>query len=378
MDSVLQRLRQASVCLALALGPTLASAADIVIGQVAPLTGVLAPTGNGVKLGIEAYFARVNAQGGIRGSTLRLVSRDDGYKVAETLKQTRELLASEKPLALVGLVGTGNVTALHTDGMLEKEGIALVGVRSGAMALREPVPPTIFHTRASYAAEVQRIIVQMQSMGLSRIAVFYQNDPFGKDGLAAAEAGLKAAGMTLVATGAYEKGTTEVGEAVKAIHAGDPNGVIMVSNTAASAAFVKEMRTAGSFSLLMAVSVTAGPGVAKRIGNALARGLGVVQVVPKPDSGAVPISRELMEDLKRIKSDEPPNHTIMEGYLMAKVLVEGIRRAGENQRAAVIAALNTLGDFDAGGVRIRYSPTNHDGADYTDVSILDRSGKLLR
>ena len=309
-------------------------------------------------------------------------------KAADALESKKDDFVS----AMMGEIGATAGWAMFNLGLaagMVREAAAITTQISGevipsdhegtvAMALREPVPPTIFHTRASYAAEVQRIIVQMQSMGLSRIAVFYQNDPFGKDGLAAAEAGLKAAGMTLVATGAYEKGTTEVGEAVKAIHAGDPNGVIMVSNTAASAAFVKEMRTAGSFSLLMAVSVTAGPGVAKRIGNALARGLGVVQVVPKPDSGAVPISRELMEDLKRIKSDEPPNHTIMEGYLMAKVLVEGIRRAGENQRAAVIAALNTLGDFDAGGVRIRYSPTNHDGADYTDVSILDRSGKLLR
>ncbi|MCB1960367.1 MAG: ABC transporter substrate-binding protein [Rhodocyclaceae bacterium] len=378
MNSALRGLRRAIAWVALAATPALVNAADIVIGQVAPLSGVLAPTGTGVNLGIQAYFARVNANGGIRGSALRLVTRDDAYKVAETLKQTRELLAAEKPLALVGLVGTGNVTALHQEGILEKEGIALVGVRSGAMALRQPVPTHIFHTRASYAAEVARIITQMKSMGLSRVAVFYQNDPFGKDGLSAAETALKAAQIELAATGSYEKGTTEVSEAVKTIHAADPNGVILISNTAATAAFVKEIKAAGSFSLLMAVSVTAGPGVAKRIGNETARGLGVVQVVPSPESGAVPISRELMEDLKRIKSDQAPNHTILEGYLMAKVLVEGIRRAGENSRSAVLAALNNLGRFDAGGVTIRYSPSSHDGSDYTDVSILDRNGNLLR
>nr|HPR08290.1 ABC transporter substrate-binding protein [Denitromonas sp.] len=187
-----------------------ALAADIVIGQVAPFTGTLAPTGKGVNLGIQAYFGRINAAGGIRGSKLKLVTRDDGYKVKETLTQTSDLIDKEAPVALVGLVGTGNVAAVLKEGLLEKAGIALVGVRSGAMILREPVPTHIFHTRASYAAEVDTIVRQMQSMGLKRIAVLHQDDPFGEDGLVAARKALAASGMELVAVGAYKKGTTEV------------------------------------------------------------------------------------------------------------------------------------------------------------------------
>ncbi len=360
------------------LGASGAFAADIVIGQVAPFSGTLAPTGKGVNLGVRAYFARINAKGGIRGSKLKLATRDDGYKVAETLRQTRDLLAKEKPVALIGFVGTGNTMALHKEGILTAAKIPLVGVRSGALALREPTPAYIFHTRASYAAEAQRIIGQMKSMGLQRIAVFHQDDPFGQDGLEAAKTRLAAAGMNLVATGKYKKGTTDVADAVKIIHAADPNGVIMVSNTAASAAFVSGMKTAGSYALMVALSVTAGPQVAKRIGPEMAHGLGIVQVVPQPDSEAVPINRDLAADLKRLNAGVAPNHTILEGYLMAKVLVEGIRRASATDSASIVAALNNLGTFDAGGVTIRYRPDNHDGSGYTDISILNRAGHLLR
>ena len=371
-------LNAAWLGLALLSAPLATRAADIVIGQVAPFSGTLAPTGKGVSLGIQAYFGRVNAAGGIHGNKLKLVTRDDGYKIKETLAKTAELIGKEQPVALVGLVGTGNVAAVLKEGLLEKAGVPLVGVRSGAGVLRKPVPTHIFHTRASYAAEVDTIVRQMQSMGLKRIAVFHQDDPFGEDGLAAAKKALAASGMDLVAIGTYPKGTTEVAEAVKAIHATDPNGIIMVSNTAASAAFVKGMRDAGSFAMMIAVSVTAGPQVAEKVGNTVAHGLGIVQVVPKPESQAIPISRDLADDLKRIGAKEGPDHTILEGYLMAKVLVEAIRRAGEPTRPRILAALNELGTYDAGGVTIRYSPASHDGSDYTDISILDHSGNLLR
>lgn len=373
-------LRLRSLCFAALMGlsATGAHAADIVIGQVAPFTGTLAPTGKGISLGIQAYVARVNATGGIRGNRLRLVTRDDAYKAEQTVAQTRDLLATESPVALVGFVGTGNALALQKDGILDAERIPLVGVRTGALALRRPAPAYMFHTRASYAAEVQRVIDQMQGMGLKRIAVFHQDDPFGQDGLDAAKARLGAAGLELVATGSYPKGTTEVADAVRAIHAADPNGVIMVSNTAASAAFVKGMKDAGSFALMITLSVTAGPQVAERIGKETAHGLGIVQVVPNPESEAIAISQEMGEDLKRIDSEQGPNHTVLEGYLMAKVLVEGIRRAATLDRAGITAALNTMDAYDAGGVTIRYRPDNHDGSEYTDLSILDRSGHLLR
>jgi len=373
--------RVATACATFLLLGTLslsAHAAEIIIGQVAPFTGTLAPTGKGVNLGVRAYFDRINRTGGIGGNTLKLVTRDDSYKVDRTLAMTRDILVHEHPVALVGFVGTGNTMALNKEGILDQAGIALVGVRTGATALRQPVPKSIFHTRASYAAEVLKIIRQMHSMGLKRVAVFHQDDPFGEDGLNAARSGLKEAGMALVAVGKYKKGTTEVANAVKAIHEADPNGIIMVSNTAASAAFVKAMRDAGSFALMITVSVTAGPQVAATIGKELAHGLGVVQVVPNPESQAIQMSRELQEDLMHVDKAVTPNHTILEGYLMARVLVAAIRKAETPDRAAILKALNELGTYDAGGLTVAYNATDHDGSHYTDISILDRNGHLLR
>lgn len=355
-------------------------AADIVIGQVAPFSGPLAPTGTHMRAGALLLFEQVNAAGGIHGAKIRLVSKDDGYKVPETVRLTRELIKEAQPLALVGVVGTGNVEALVKERVIEEAGIPVVGIRSGATSLIKPVNPLLFHTRASYAAEVDKIVQQLASIGFKRIAVFYQDDPFGLDGFAAAEASLKRAGVELVAKGPYEKNTTKVENAVKLIAAAKPQAVIMVSNTAASAAFVKQSRAAGNDAQLVALSVTDGPQVARIIGNDIAHGLGIAQVVPDPNSRAEPITREMQDAFKKFApKGVEVNHTLLEGYLAAKVLVEGLKRAGPNPtRKKLRDALEAIHDYDAGGVFIGVSAANHSGSRYVDITIMNRAGKVLR
>lgn len=351
---------------------------EIIVGQVAAFSGPLAPTGTNVRAGAQLYFDKVNATGGVHGAKIKLTSRDDGYKVPETVRLTRELLNDSAPVALIGLVGTGNVEALVKEGVLTKAGVPVVGMRSGATSLIKH--PLLFHTRASYAAEVDKIVQQLASIGFKRVAVFYQDDPFGLDGMQAAEISLRKAGVELVAKGAYPKNTTDVAEAVKLIAAAEPQGVIMVSNTAASSAFVQQSRAVGNEAQFVALSVTDGPQVAKRIGSATSHGLGIVQVVPDPNSRTLPLTRELQDVYKQF----PPqgadlNHTLLEGYLMAKVLVEGLKRAGPAPtRKKLRDALETIDDFDAGGVFIGFSPTNHSGSSFVDITILNRAGKVLR
>ncbi len=377
---ILRRFARVLGALGLTLTVGIGTAAEIRIGQVAPYSGPLAPTGKHVGAGIRLYFDQVNARGGVNGHTLRLVTRDDAYKSDETIKQVGELIAAENPLALCGLVGTGNVTKLLESGVIDKAGVPVVGARTGAAHLRRPVPPLLFHTRASYGSEVRAMVQQMQSMGISDVAVFYQDDGFGKDGLEAARTALAAAGMKLVVTGAYQKNTTEVGDAVKAISGAMPMGVIMISNTAASAAFIKAFRPTNSATQLMALSVTDGPQVAERIGTKLARGLGVSQVVPDPVGGSSALSQEVRKAWAEHPQDGVTlNHTVLEGYLMAKVLVEGIRRAGnEPTRARLAASLNGLQGFDAGGFRVGYTSDDHDGAHYTELTVLDRNGRPIK
>lgn len=373
-------IRRFAAILFLACLPAAAGAATLVIGQVAPYSGPLAPTGSHVGAGAQLYFDRMNAAGGIHGAKIRLITKDDGYKVAETVKLTRELIKEAAPVALVGMVGTGNVEALVKEGVLAEADIPVVGIRSGALSLVSPVVPQLFHTRASYAAEVEKIVQQLATTGIKRVAVLYQDDPLGLDGLAGAEKSLNQHKLQLLVKAPYEKNSTKVESAVKAISAVKPQAVIMVSNTAASAEFVKQSRAAGIDAQLLTLSITDGPQVVKRIGKETAHGLSIVQVVPDPSSRSLAVTRDLQDDYKRFapKGIEI-NHTLLEGYLAGKVLAEGLKRAGPNPtRKKLREALEAMRDYDAGGLFIRFSPSSHSGSEFLDITILNKEGKVLR
>lgn len=355
-------------------------AADIVVAQIAPLSGPLAPTGNMIRAGAQLYFDTINASGGIHGAKLKLVSRDDAYKAAETVRLAKEVIKELQPTALIGVVGTGNVEALLKEKVLEESGTPLVGVRTGASTVVGSGNPWLFLTRASYADEISKIVQQYETTGYRNFAVFYQNDPFGQDGLASAEAIIKQQGGKLVVKGAYEKNTTDVAAAVKGIAAAAPQAVIMISNTAASAEFVKQSRAAGNLAQFVALSVTDGPQVVERIGADTAKGLAVTQVVPDPNARSIPLIREIQENHKKFATkDAVINHTMIEGYIAAKILCEGLKRAGANPtRKKLRDALESMREYDIGGQYIAFSPSSHSGMNYVDITILNREGKLLR
>lgn len=354
--------------------------AELTVAQVAPLSGPLAPTGKGIRAGAQIYFDTVNAAGGINGEKLRLVSVDDGYKTSETLRLVKELADQHHPIAFFGIVGTGNVEALLKEKLLARLGIPLIGARSGASSLTTPANPWLFLTRASYDHEISRMISQYIPLGYRRIAVFYQNDPFGLDGLKSLENAVQKHGVELVARGSYEKNTTLVEAAVKTISAAQPQLVVMVSNTAASAEFVKQFRATGIPSQLTTLSVTDGGQVVDKIGAPAAQGLAISQVMPDPGDMSVALVREIHGQAKKyLPKDIPLNHTVIEGYLGAKVLVQGIRGAGDNPTGKKLRdALEVMRAYDAGGLAIGFSPDNHVGSRYSDITILSRSGRLLR
>ncbi|WP_291984895.1 ABC transporter substrate-binding protein [Candidatus Accumulibacter sp. ACC007] len=357
-----------------------AHAADIVIGQVAAFSGPLAPTGTHMRAGAQLYFDAVNAAGGIHGAKIRLLSKDDGYKTEETIRLARELLKEAQPVAFFGFVGTGNVEAILENKVLSEAGIPLVAVRTGAASVVQRNDPLLFMTRASYAAEVQKIVDQYATTGYSSFAILYQDDAFGRDVLGSAEAAIKEARGSLVATGSYAKNTTDVGAAVKTIAAAKPQAVIMIANTAASSEFLKQSREDGNFAQYVALSVTDAAQVVKRIGADKAAGLVLTQVVPDPNSPTVPLIKEIQHNFAKFKpKDVTANHTFVEGYLGAKVLAEALRRAGPNPtRQKVREALESMKNYDAGEVFISFSANRHTGSRYVDITILNQAGKLLR
>jgi ABC-type branched-subunit amino acid transport system substrate-binding protein len=364
----------------LASGAPARAASEIVLGQVVPLSGVIAATGAEYVAGAQAYFAQVNAKGGVNGHRIRVVVKDDGYKPDETLRVTRELLQNEKPVALFGFIGTGNVMNLVKNKVLSDARIALLAPFTGAIDLREPPNPNIFHIRASYTDEAAKMVEHLHSIGVRRFAVMYQNDGFGKSGLAGAESALDKLGLKAVATGSYDRTKPEeVDEAAGAIAAGNPEAVIMVSVNKASAAFVKKLRAAGSRAQLFSISVVNVKELVKNTGQELTRGVGVAQVMPYPFVPTTPVAREFLAAMKQYQPDQVVSYTSMESFIAAKVMVEALRRAGPDAgRERIAAALEGIRDFDVGGFTIGFGPGQRVGSKYVEVTVIGAEGRLLR
>ena len=353
--------------------------ADIVVGQVAPLSGVLASTGQQMVLGGKVYFDSVNAKGGVHGQKIRVVTADDGYKVDETVRLTREVTAQPEVVALFGFAGTANIGQLLADKVLESAGIALVAPYTGGESLRTPFNPWIFHLRAGYADEAEHMVHQLVTLGTRRIAVVYQNDGFGKAGLTGVEAALARRNLKVAAAAPYERNTDNVADAVKAIKAAEPQAVIMVAVNKPAGAFIRQYREAGGGAQLFSISVVDPAELVRIAGLKNAHGLGITQVVPYPYTPNLPVIREYQDALKRFAPEAVANYTSFEEYLGAKVLVEGIRRAGPNPtREKVLKALEGLRDFDLGGIKVHYAPDNRVGSRFVEITVIGGTGKLLK
>ena len=361
-----------SVCM-----PTLA--ADITVVQIAPLTGVLASTGQQMVLGGKLYFDWINANGGIYGAKIKHEVLDDGYKVEETVRLTKEALDKPEVIALFGFAGTANIAKLLADGVLDAGGAPLVAPYTGGEVLRSPFNPYIFHVRAGYADETEHIVKQVATLGVSRIAVMYQNDAFGKAGLAGVEAAVAKRKMKLVVAAPYERNTDQVTDAVQQIKASDAQAVIMISVNRSTAAFASQYRQAGGGGQLYNISVVNPDELVKLAGLKAVHGLGISQVVPYPYMANKPVVREYQKLLAQYGGGQPINYTSFEEFLGAKVLVEGLRRAGPNPtRARLLKALESMGNFDLGGSIVGYSAANRIGSRYVEVTVIGGSGKLLR
>ncbi|MDB5778458.1 MAG: transporter substrate-binding protein [Polaromonas sp.] len=379
MKTFINWSRFALAALALCVTASGATAAELVIGQVAPLSGVLASTGKQMVVGGKIYFDHINAQGGVHGALIRQDVVDDGYKVADTVRLTREMLARPEVVALFGFAGTANVTQLLTDGVLDVGGAALVAPYTGGESLRNPFNPWIFHVRVGYAAEAEHMVQQVTTLGMKRVAVMYQDDGFGKAGLLGVENALAKRGLKLAAAAGYERNTDKVEEAVRQIKASDAQAIIMISVNKPSAAFVKQYRESGGGAQLYNISVVDPAELVKLAGLKNVHGLGISQVVPYPFSTSLPVVRQYQELLKKYAPAEVVNYTSFEEFVGAKVLVEALRRAGPNPtRAKVVKALESMNSFDTGGITVGYSPSNRIGSRFVEVTVVGSTGKLLK
>jgi ABC-type branched-subunit amino acid transport system substrate-binding protein len=355
---------------------------EIVIGQVAPLTGVIAGTGDEYTAGAAAYFAAVNAQGGIYGRKIRVVLKDDAYKPAATLQLTKEILEKDNPVALFGYVGTANILALNKANVLADNKIALLAPYTGAEDLRNPVNPNLFHIRASYTDETAKMVEQLHTLGLRKFAVFYQDDGFGKSGLTGAETALAKLNLNAVATGNYDRSKPEdIDAAAASIIAGKPDAVIMVAVNKASSALIKKLRASGSKARLFSISVVNFKELLKNTGVDLARGVGISQVMPSPYNtlAPAPVVSEFIAAMKQYMPTKTISYASIEGYIAAKVMVEAVKRArADPTREKVMQQLADMRNFDTGGFKVSFGGDNRVGSRFVEVTVIRYDGRLLR
>ncbi len=349
------------------------TADTILIGQSAALSGPAEALGREMKAGAEAYFNAVNKAGGINGRKIKLISLDDGYEPDRAKANTEKLIVEEKVLALFAYVGTPTANASLP--IFTKAKVPFVGAFTGAQSLREPFNRYIFNVRASYFDETEDIVRHLTSVGVTRIAVFYQNDGYGQAGLAGVERAMKKRNLEIVGKATVERNSVDVTSAVNALSKMKASAIIQISAYKSCAAFIKTMQKNGHLAQYWNVSFVGSKALAAELGEE-GRGVQISQVMPFPWSEEIPIVAEYQQ---RIGDPANFSFTSLEGYVAAKVLAEGIRKAGKNlSRESLVDALSNMGLADFGGFKVRYSPSNHNGSSFVDLTILSKGGKFKR
>ena len=350
----------------------------ITLGMSSPFSGPNGAYGTEMREVIEHYFDQVNKGGGVNGRKLALVALDDGYETDRTVANTKALIDDKKVFSLLAFYGSSPTTEAMNK-VFGPARVPLVGTISGAGSLREPISQNpssryMFNVRASYADETEAIVNQIVSFGLKNIAVFYQNDGFGKSGLDGVTAALKKHNLAPSAVATVERNSTEVASAVDAIAKTKPQTVIMVTLYKPTAAFVKAMKAAGQRPMYMTLSPVGTEQLVKELG-ADARGIGISQVMPYPWNDIVPVVNDYQ---KLIGNKASSSYYGIEAYIMARITVDALRRAGKDPtREKYMEALEST-NMDLGGFRVTFSPSNRQGSRFVEMTVIGPGGKILR
>jgi branched-chain amino acid transport system substrate-binding protein len=351
------------------------TARSILLGQSAAFSGPAAQLGIHLNIGTKAYFDHVNAQGGVYGRKIELKTLDDRYEANLCIENTKKLIQEDKVFALVAYVGTPTTVAAMP--IFTQAQVPLIGPFTGAESLRSPVNRYIFNLRASYYDETEQIVEQLVSTGNHKIAVFYQDDAYGQAGLKGVQIAMDKRGMKIAALGKVERNTVKVQDAVRTINAAQPDGVIMISAYTSIAEFVREMKAAGSTTQFYNVSFVGSTALADALKDA-GYGVAISQVVPFPWSPSAPIVKEYQEVMTK-QGHTDFDFTSLEGYIVGKAVVEGLRRAGKDlTREKLVTALESMSNVDLGDFVVSFSPASHSGSKFVDLTMIGRAGKFIK
>jgi len=345
----------------------------ILFGQAAALEGPSSALGQGMRQGILAAFAEINARGGVHGRKLKLISRDDGYDPDRSAAQTIKLIEEDKVFALIGAVGTPTTTV--TVPIAKARNVPFIGPFTGAGFLRAPDLHNVVNIRASYGAEAEAWIKHLtEDLHLKNIAIFYQDDSYGRDGLAGVKAALEKRGMELTAEGTFERNTRAVGSAMRTLKRAEPEAVVMVGTYGPCAAFIRLARRSGFNPIFVNISFVGANALAKELGTE-GQGVVVSQVVPFPWDASIKVVSDYQAAEKAFDPNLKPDFVSLEGYLSGRLVAAALEMAGPNPtRADMLRLINDVGRFDISGDIITFGQKMHDAPAKVFLTVIQPDG----
>ncbi|OOG36752.1 ABC transporter substrate-binding protein [Polaromonas sp. A23] len=354
-----------------------AGAAQIVVGQVAPLSGLEGTQARAYSVGIQLALDKANKAGGVNGHTFTLVRKDDGGRPEDTLAGTKLLLTENRPLVLAGYFGDRSLGEVVNSGLLQKENIPLVGYRITEIRAEAPL---VYSVRANLRDELNKITEHLTTVGITRFGLFYPDGVGAAPLLAAMEEVMKARGGKLTAKATYVQGTNKVpNSVVDGFIAAAPQAIIIISSGAAAAAFIEKYRLDGGAAQLFAHSGADIEQISQRLGEEQMKGVAITQVTPSPYKISGRLSKEF-SDLVRTanpKLEVPASYAMMEGYIAGTVIVEAARRMGPKiSREGFISALDALDNFDLGGYKVGFKPGMRAGSKFVELTIITETGRI--
>jgi branched-chain amino acid transport system substrate-binding protein len=350
--------------------------AQLLIGQTAGYTGIVGPGVKETADGARLYIDAINAKGGVLGQKIELISMDDKFEPKLAAENARVLIEEKNVLALFMGRGTPPTEAIIP--VIDKFGVPYIAPSTGAISMHEPVPKHIFNVRAPYQAEAILAVKHLNTIGVTKIAVIHVDDSFGKDGLAGVLKGFDEVKSKALYVDKYDRTKPDFAViAPKAIKE-QPQAIIFIGSGGALTQGVKALREAGSKAQIVTLSNNAAGAFIKQLGES-GRGVIVTQVFPGERNVGHPFINEVAV-LARAKGITELTPSMVEGFAGAKVLVEALRRAGANPtREKLQRVLENFQSYDLGGkLLIGFTPTNHTGLRYADLSIISYDGKFQR
>lgn len=332
----------------------------VIVGIVNTTSGPTATTGIMSNAGPKVFFEKLNKSGGVNGRVIEAKYYDDGYEPVRAASETKKAIENHQVFVILNNNGTPTAKAVLP--IIERARVPFLFPRTGDLAVRDPFNRYIFNLRSSFATEMTELVAYVVDKEKKRnVAILTQADVFGKVVQSATQKALKDKGIhDFSANGEVARNSVDVKAAYEIIAKANPDVVVLGVTQAAAVPFIKLAHRKGKKWRYLALN-NLNP-IVTQLTHGEGDNLLISQVVPNPKTSDLLIARHFREDMLASGQEKSINFVAFEGYINAYFFAEALRSAGPKPtRENLIEAFESK-EYDLGGIKVRYSKTDHDGA----------------